>query len=211
MNFVCLWVDEPALRATRRDPFRAMFARKSNTMRGTGNSSGGEWRAKRLRTRHTERVSGAGVILVKNSTRQVLVVLGRHSGKWGFPKGAGDGLETLVEVATRETFEETNALVNVTSRATTVAFSKRPVRVYFMLDYGDVVVYGDPARRQDTAEVADVRWMSVKELEQVPAERMNSALACYVHKRALSMHLVSVPHDFVPPRPPVATRDAAEP
>lgn len=164
---------------------------------GGGERDGG-WRARRLRTRHTERVGGAGVILVNNRTRQVLVVLGRRSGKWGFPKGAGDGRETLVEVATRETFEETNVLVNVTSRAATVAFSKRPVRVYFMLDAGDVVASGDASRRKDAGEVAEARWMGVKELERVPAERMNSALACYVHRRALSMHHVVVPHDFVP-------------
>jgi ADP-ribose pyrophosphatase YjhB (NUDIX family) len=163
-----------------------------------------DWRPRRLRTRHTERVCGAGVILEMNSRRMVLVVLGRRSGKWGFPKGAGDGRETLAEVATRETFEETNVLVNITSRAATVSFSKRPARVYFMVDHDDVVAYGDASRRRDTPEVADARWMSVAELEQIPPERMNSALACYVRKRALSMHLVSVPHDFVPSSPPSA-------
>lgn len=146
------------------------------------------------RTSDTERLTGAGVILTKPRTNEILIVLGRN-GMWGFPKGHSKHGEHLIATATRELYEETNMVAMIPADATTIAFAKRPSRAYFVLRMSDVLVEGDPARRPDHKEVAEVRWAKFDDIADL---KMNSSLKNYITRRVLTAHVCEISPYYVP-------------
>ena len=98
-----------------------------------------------------------GCILV-TSDRKVLVIRGRKSGKWSFPKGHSEQDESELDAAIRETKEETGLLLNTWyQQAIQLATG-----VYFVYRYKE-----QPCIPLDTNEVTETRWVSFETLRKM--------------------------------------------
>jgi len=98
-----------------------------------------------------------GSILISNNQR-ILLIKGRTSGKWSFPKGHSRQGETELEAASRETYEETGIFPplqfdRILHLATGTYF------VYSCDEYNPVPL--------DTKEVVQAKWMDLNEIRSV--------------------------------------------
>lgn len=91
---------------------------------------------------------------------RVLVVKGRHSGKWSFPKGHLESFENSLDCALRELTEETG--VDLTG-VTPLACQKLSVGRYFIFELEQEVV----PSIQDTREVEEAAWLPIECLRQM--------------------------------------------
>lgn len=89
----------------------------------------------------------------------VLLVKGRHSGKWSFPKGHPNEGETEFEAAARETMEETGLRLS--------PFFDRIVHLatgtYYIVTTPELVV-----QPNDQNEIIDSQWVSLSNLKGYP-------------------------------------------
>lgn len=89
----------------------------------------------------------------------VLLVKGRHSGKWSFPKGHPNQGETEFEAAERETMEETGLRLS--------PFFDRIVHLatgmYYLVKTPELSVCPT-----DENEVMDIRWIPLSKLKSFP-------------------------------------------
>jgi len=96
-----------------------------------------------------------GTILISNYTR-VLLVLGRSSGKWSFPKGHAQDCEEPLECARRETYEETGLMI-YPNQKNIIHLSKG---TYFLhRTSSDIKVY--PIDRR---EISKAQWISLQDI-----------------------------------------------
>jgi mRNA-decapping enzyme subunit 2 len=97
-----------------------------------------------------------GTIVVSPDDK-ILVVKGRKSGKWSFPKGHSYSEETELECALRETYEETGLQLSEYFQRT------------FHLSTGNYFLYSYHSEPQcktnDTNEIQDIKWASISELK----------------------------------------------
>lgn len=88
---------------------------------------------------------------------KVLVVKGRATGKWSFPKGHKERSEGYLECAMRETLEETG-----------VALSEYRPAGYYKLSYGGYYLFDIPLEvplnPNDAEEVQEACWMNVSDI-----------------------------------------------
>lgn len=110
-----------------------------------------------------------GTILM-TQTQKVLLVKGRHSGKWSFPKGHPHEGESGFECARRETYEETGHTVS--------PFFNRIVNlqtgVYYLLNSDEFIT--NPI---DTTEIIDTAWVPIHTLRSMPINVDVSAFLKY--------------------------------
>jgi 8-oxo-dGTP pyrophosphatase MutT (NUDIX family) len=100
-----------------------------------------------------------GCILI-NNFGEVLLVKGRLSKKWSFPKGHKQGGESYLDCAVRETLEETG--VDLRSEVP-VSFQRLSVGEYYFFEVEEM-----PLSPADTDEIVDARWMSLSEIRSSP-------------------------------------------
>lgn len=106
----------------------------------------------------SKKIKGAGFILWDRVQARVLVVQGRKSKKFGFPKGHTDPTDScLLDCAIRETLEETGYCVN-------------PVYSYYFAIKSDEYVYllapaehilNPKVQHPNTPEIRSCQWMSI--------------------------------------------------
>ncbi len=98
--------------------------------------------------------------ILRSPRNAVLLVRGRTSGKWSFPKGHAYTDETPLACARRETYEETG-LKTSPFCANRIHLSKG---TYFIYN-----VSQEPAANpRDTNEVSAAKWISIDEIPQYP-------------------------------------------
>jgi 8-oxo-dGTP pyrophosphatase MutT (NUDIX family) len=108
-----------------------------------------------------EKVYGAICISPEN---KVLVVRGRSSGKWSFPKGhlKPRSNERAFECALRELYEETGIFIDTkTVNSCSVPSKRFRVGEYFILDLEREIA---PLPR-DVREISEARWVTQDELQ----------------------------------------------
>jgi 8-oxo-dGTP pyrophosphatase MutT (NUDIX family) len=98
-----------------------------------------------------------GVICI-TPEKKILIVRGRETGKWSFPKGHIEGSETSYECALRETFEETGISLPIERGIVT---RKLYAGEYFIYRIQEV-----PTQTNDRDEITDVGWYSIEELQE---------------------------------------------
>lgn len=74
-----------------------------------------------------------GIILFNEETNEFLLVYGKKSNKWGFPKGHSEHGETEIETATREFLEETGYTIDINQFSWNKKF-KIKNNIYFELN-----------------------------------------------------------------------------
>ena len=87
----------------------------------------------------------------------ILLVRGRRSLKWSFPKGHRELGETYLECAVRETYEETGIDLYGLEP---VSYQKLSVGEYYFFE-----VREQEPLPVDSLEVLEARWMSVNEIQ----------------------------------------------
>ena len=119
-------------------------------------------------------IRGSGVMLYKlcNDIILILCVLGRESGKWGFPKGSFKENESLEECACRELKEETGLILKKD-----IFKLKRKIgsHIYFSVEYTGLM----KINIQDTKEIQNAKWFRLKELYKMHDKLKNNALRFY--------------------------------
>ena len=111
-----------------------------------------------------------GTILVSpNNT--VLLIKGRRTGKWSFPKGHSEQGETEIDCALRETYEETGIELSYN-------FSKivhLATGVYFLYYMSEEI-----CKPIDTKEVMETSWVSLQAMKHMSVNvDINTVLRSY--------------------------------
>lgn len=128
-------------------------------------------------------VRAAGGLITRRlptSESEVLVVHRPRYDDWSFPKGKLDAGETFEEAAVREVREETGLLCRVEREVGDVRYRDalgRPKLVRYWLMHP---LEGDVSSFESTAEIDNVRWVTVREAAR---------LLSYRHDRELLRHV----------------------
>jgi 8-oxo-dGTP pyrophosphatase MutT (NUDIX family) len=123
--------------------------------------------------------------ILQSSNNRFLLVKGRHSGKWSFPKGHIEPGETALECVCREIREETG-----------LSILPAPIRCV-PLRGGTYYLFWMPVEfvpaPRDTNEIEEARWMTMEEIKGVQA---NIGVTSYFHALAeqfLIQNVATVP------------------
>lgn len=122
----------------------------------------------------TENVRKAGVVLTNNHS-QILLVQGRDTGKWSFPKGKIKYGESIIQCAQRECFEETGIRLTIPKGCERFMSSGH---VYFFVDYHQKIECNPIAKR----EIVRCKWFTPKELNGLPSSEMNCCVRWFVKR-----------------------------
>ncbi len=99
--------------------------------------------------------------ILQSANNRFLLVKGRHSGKWSFPKGHIEVGETALECVCREVREETGFQI-----------LPAPIRC-FPLKGGTYYLFWMPIevepKPRDQREIEDARWFSMEEIKELQA------------------------------------------
>lgn len=104
----------------------------------------------------TERVYGSICMTPQN---RILLVRGRRSMKWSFPKGHKHSGESYLDCAVRETLEETGIYLEGVDP---VSYQKLSVGEYYFFEVDE-----QETHIRDTREVVEARWMTLDEIRGV--------------------------------------------
>lgn len=121
-------------------------------------------------------ISVCGCIIMNNEKNKVLLVKGASSECWGFPKGALENNETLIDCAKRETMEETglNVLINEETKHTSI----NGIDYYYIfinkdkenINYKNVI---------DKDEISEIKWFDISELIETKI-RLNKSVKLFI-------------------------------
>jgi tRNA nucleotidyltransferase (CCA-adding enzyme) len=126
-----------------------------------------DWRAGNIQDQMS--VKKCGIIFYRPAMDRYLLVLGKKSEKWGFPKGHQENNETEEETAVRELFEETGIHIRHEDLLSKIRFKNN---IYFNVSTEP----GQSLGIQDTNEIVGISWLSIPEMMLIPKEKMNFGL-----------------------------------
>ena len=121
-------------------------------------------------------VKKCGVILFDKNLHQVLLVKGKQSQKWGFPKGHMEFGETEEETAVRELLEETGIhwTKDLHNR---IRFRNN---VYFMVETKKT---DTDCHIHDVNEIEKVEWFTVDDIFKFPEYQCNFGLKHWINMK----------------------------
>ena len=95
-----------------------------------------------------------------SNTNRILLVKGRRSGKWSFPKGHKQRSESYLDCAMRETEEETGICLRGRKH---IACHKLSVGEYYFFEMDDELA----PFVGDNAEVEEAGWFALSEIKKL--------------------------------------------
>lgn len=116
-------------------------------------------------------------IIVCDASQRYLLVFGKKSGKWGFPKGHQEEGETEEETALRELKEETGIRLTKNVLEERIRFKNNIYFNYTTSSPGE----GLQVHIQDTNEILKASWFSVSEMMDLPKEIINYGLKSWLN------------------------------
>ena len=105
-------------------------------------------------------------VICETYDKKYLLVRGKRSGKWSFPKGHMEGKESALECALRELFEETGVRLNDRTYSGTIKLSRNSEgknSEYFIFRIEQKI----QASVNDSNEIVEVGWFSVDEMRRM--------------------------------------------
>jgi len=122
-----------------------------------------------------------GIILCNIDTNAYLLVLGKKSGKWGFPKGHMEIGENEEMTAQREFFEETGIEMSKSYFQNRIRFRNN---IYFCiyLPENQIPV---PSQKEipDSREIEKMQWFSETDIRNLDPESCNFGLKSWINMR----------------------------
>lgn len=116
-----------------------------------------------------------GIIYYHENDETYLLVLGKKSYKWGFPKGHMELGETEEETAIREFYEETGITIENSYLLNKIRFKNN---IYFKVN----CPRKPKINVQDTNEIVKVSWMSLNDILSLPKNALNFGLKSWLNK-----------------------------
>jgi len=104
-----------------------------------------------------------GVVLL-NYYNEVVVVQGRKSGKWSFPKGHGRSRESPLDASVRELKEETGMNLKGVKPDDEIRFNSGTYFVFIVPDRLELVP-------EDTNEILDSMWVSLSRIRSLTTNK----------------------------------------
>ena len=98
-----------------------------------------------------------GAVLI-NGARETVVIRGRQSGKWSFPKGHGTAAESPLDACLRELKEETGINLKGLKPDDELRFKAGTYFVFYVADRLEL-------KPEDTKEVMESMWVSLSRLQ----------------------------------------------
>jgi 8-oxo-dGTP pyrophosphatase MutT (NUDIX family) len=126
-----------------------------------------------------------GAILM-NSMKEVILIKGRQSGKWSFPKGHGRSRETPLDACIRELKEETGIDMFGVIPDDEIRFNTGTYFVFFVKDRLEI-------NTEDINEVEEAAWISLYRISQL---RTNKDLNSFCRFTNINNILDKMPNSF---------------
>jgi 8-oxo-dGTP pyrophosphatase MutT (NUDIX family) len=104
-----------------------------------------------------------GVVLL-NFFNEVVVVRGRKSGKWSFPKGHGQSRESPLDASVRELKEETGINMKGVKPDDEIRFNSGTYFVFIVSDRLQLAP-------EDTNEIQDSMWVSLSRIRSLTTNK----------------------------------------
>jgi len=137
-----------------------------------------------------EKVCRSGIVFIKKHEYveevKFLVVRGKESGIWSFPKGRKQEDEIDEICAIREVFEETGIKIENLNDKTKFKVGRN---TYFIIEVDNLDEYNE-FNITDTFEVDLVEWKSVNELRKLDCNKDIRAVLSYPVKKMTFHHLL---------------------
>ena len=121
-------------------------------------------------------VKVCGCIIMNNEKNKLLLVKGTTSECWGFPKGALENNETLIECAYRETLEETGIEVDINSESEQEIING----ITYYYTYIDDKKKLDISEKIDKNEISDIKWVEIENLLDNYNMYFNKSVKIYI-------------------------------
>jgi len=115
-----------------------------------------------------------GIIFYDEEEKKYLLVYGRKSGKWGFPKGHQEIGESDEQTAVREFYEETGIKLQIHDLKEKIRFRNN---VYFNGSCSHQPILNI----QDTKEILKISWFSMNEILHLPKDCLNFGLKSWLN------------------------------
>ena len=121
-------------------------------------------------------------IIVRDPSQKYLLVFGKKSGKWGFPKGHQEEGESEEETALRELKEETGIGLSMNDLEERIRFKNN---IYFNVSAATAAAsQGSDAMKihiQDTNEILKASWFSLSDMMDLSKESINYGLKSWLN------------------------------
>lgn len=121
-------------------------------------------------------IKKCGIIYNDKSKNLFLLVFGKKSFKWGFPKGHMENNESEEETAIREFYEETGIKVFKEQLLEKIRFKNN---VYFYVTHDNI----NPQHViiHDTNEILKTEWFSMEQILNLPRDTINYGLKSWLN------------------------------
>ena len=124
-------------------------------------------------------IKKCGIIIKDIQNDQVLLVFGRKSQKWGFPKGHMEEGESEEETALRELKEETGIVLHASfDHKNRIRFRNN---IYFIINVNKNEICPQ-INVQDIKEIEKVSWFSSVDIMRIPEYQCNFGLKNWIKK-----------------------------
>lgn len=140
---------------------------------------------------HYHKVYGS---VCMSPSNRVLVVKGRRSGKWSFPKGHKKGSESYLDCARRETMEETGIPL---TPFPPIACHKFFAGEYFFFELPEETT----PQPRDSAEIEEAAWMTLDELRALRSGGVNVDINYFLDRMRRGRRYPDAPESSWRPAP----------
>ena len=118
-----------------------------------------------------------GCIIMDKEKTKTLLIKGKMSECWGFPKGASEKNESLEDCAVRETYEETGLKVEI-KKDTKKEVINGITYYHITVDDTANISYKDVP---DKNEVCEIKWISLYDLVQQTLSNTNKSIKLFIN------------------------------
>lgn len=124
-------------------------------------------------------IKKCGIIYMSDNDYKFLLVLGKKSDKWGFPKGHMEYGEREEDTAIREFFEETGIKINLNELENKIRFKNN---IYFKVK---AKKYHGNFNIQDTNEIMKAQWFTFFEIINLSKDNINFGLRNWIQHQLI--------------------------
>lgn len=119
-----------------------------------------------------------GCIIMNEKKTKTLLVKGKLSECWGFPKGALENNESLIECARRETLEETGIDFDITNATKKEVINN--INYYYTTFSSSGKLNTSSV---DKNEISEIKWVRISELLKYSIPNINKSIKIFINSK----------------------------